>query len=172
MICYSGRVDDQYGIGYAKPNPTTHDLETAIGQLLANQPVLVSKTSAPGCRISAPRQRSASGEVTFSRDIAPIINQHCVQCHREGDIGPMPLSNYSELAGWADMILEVIDEGRMPPWHANPKYGHFSNDRSLSETEKSLVRKWVEAGLQRVTWKNCPHLLNSPRAGNFHANPI
>lgn len=147
MICYSGRIDDQYGIGYTKPEPTVKDLQEAVECVLNNKPIIVKQTSAPGCRIAPPREKSPSGTVTYSRDVAPLLQKYCVQCHRDGEIGPMSLTSYDDVAGWADMIQEVIDEGRMPPWHANPQHGHFINDRSMTSGDKETIRKWISIGI-------------------------
>jgi hypothetical protein len=84
--------------------------------------------------------------VTYSKHIARIIQDNCVKCHRPGEIGPFALTSYDEVVGWAEMIREVVDQQRMPPWHANPKYGHFINDARLSESDKQLIARWVEAG--------------------------
>ncbi|MBX3438782.1 MAG: alkyl hydroperoxide reductase, partial [Planctomycetaceae bacterium] len=75
-----------------------------------------------------------------------ILNQHCVECHRDGEIGPFSLVNYDDVIGWADMILETIDDGRMPPWHANPHHGEFVNARHMPDAEKQTLRDWVAAG--------------------------
>ena len=58
-------------------------------------------------------------------EIADILNRRCVECHRAGQIGPFALTDYSEVIGWGQMMLEVIDQGRMPPWHADPAHGKF-----------------------------------------------
>ena len=84
--------------------------------------------------------------MTFRNGIAEIFTQRCVTCHREGEIAPFALVDYEEAAGWADMIAEVVREGRMPPWHASPDFGTFSNDRSLSDVEKQMLYDWAEAG--------------------------
>jgi hypothetical protein len=91
-------------------------------------------------------QPQADSDVTYSRQIARIFQDHCVSCHRPGEIGPFSLTSYDEVVGWAAMIREVVSEQRMPPWHANPKHGAFINDARLSDEEKSLIDRWVEAG--------------------------
>ena len=81
------------------------------------------------CLITIVRRTQSSADpsavVTFTRDVAPILNRHCVECHRAGEIGPFALTDYDEVAGWGEMILEVIDQKRMPPWHADPQHGKF-----------------------------------------------
>ncbi len=149
-IRYSGRVDDQYGFdtgsGYAKPNVSRHDLASAIDELLAGKAVSEPQTPAIGCLIGRVRPVQENAEVTYSKHIAPIFQDRCVECHRPGQIGPFALQNYEDAVGWAEMIEEVVRDGRMPPWHPDPKFSHFSNDISLSKDEKDLIYRWVAAG--------------------------
>jgi hypothetical protein len=84
--------------------------------------------------------------VTWCRDVAPIVQGHCQTCHRAGEVGPFTLASYKDARDRAEMIREVVAEGRMPPWGADPAYGHFSNDPSLSPQEKKLLLAWVDAG--------------------------
>ncbi len=118
----------------------------ALDKLLAGKAIETAHVDAVGCLIGRPREPEAKAEVTYSKQIARIFQDHCVNCHRPGEIGPFALNDYREAAGWADMIEEVVRAKRMPPWHADPKYGHFRNDISLSEADKELIYKWVAAG--------------------------
>lgn len=86
---------------------------------------------------------------TFVADIAPILQQRCVTCHRPGEIGPMPLLTYDEVRPWARAIRAEIAARRMPPWSADPHVGRFSNDPSLTEGETDLINAWVAAGAPR-----------------------
>jgi|GEM_PF-4143409 len=74
------------------------------------------------------------------------MQKHYLECHRTGDIGPFSLEAYEDVVGWADTSLEVIDNGCMPPWHADPKHGSFANAREMSEADKQVLRDWVAAG--------------------------
>jgi len=145
-IRYQGRVDDQYLVGIVRDKPTREDLQLAIDELLAGKSVSVPQTDSPGCLIGRAREPSGDSPVTFARDIAPILQARCVECHRAGEIGPFELTSYDEVAGWGEMIAEVVRNRRMPPWHANPEYGTFVNDRSLPLSEKELLYKWVQNG--------------------------
>lgn len=145
-IVYRGRIDDQYGIGYARNEPTRHDLKLALDALLAGEKIEPAETESVGCLIGRMREPKENSAVTFSNQIARILQKHCVECHREGEIAPFELIDYEEVAGWGDMIAEVVEQGRMPPWHASPEYGHFANERRLSDDEKRLIREWVAAG--------------------------
>jgi mono/diheme cytochrome c family protein len=145
-LLYRGRIDDQYGIGYVREEPTQFDLKDALDALLAGEPVPNSDVAAVGCVIGRRRPVDDNSEVTYSNQIVRLLQDRCVSCHREGDIGPMAFTDYDEVAGWSEMILEVVDERRMPPWHASPEFGHFENDRRLSDEEMDLIRRWVRAG--------------------------
>jgi peroxiredoxin len=158
-VCYYGRIDDQFGVGYMKPTAEARDLTAAIDELLAGGKVSTPHQPATGCRIGRKRSASsdsAQSEVTFSNQIIRILQARCIECHRAGEIGPMDLTNYEEVAGWAEMIQEVIHDGRMPPWHASPHHGKFVNDRSLSEQEIKLIDQWVAAGAPEGDRKDLP----------------
>jgi peroxiredoxin/mono/diheme cytochrome c family protein len=145
-IRYVGRIDDQDGIGFRRETARRQDLKIAIEELLAGKQVSVAVTDVDGCYIGKIRQPKPAAEVTYSKDIAPLLQAHCVQCHREGQIGPFAMSSYDEVVGWAETIAEVVRDNRMPPWHANPAYGQFSNARVLSDRERQLIAAWVKAG--------------------------
>lgn len=145
-IRYCERIDDQYGVGYVREKPERHDLAEALEQLLAGKPVATPTTVAPGCRIGRQREPVADAKVTYSNRIAHIFQQRCAECHRDGDIAPFALNDYAEVAGWAEMIEEVVREQRMPPWHADPKHGDFANDRLLTNAEKQDIYQWVADG--------------------------
>ncbi len=83
---------------------------------------------------------------TFNKDVLPILQKHCQNCHRPGEIGPMPLLRYDETRPWAKAIKQAVALGKMPPWLADPKYGHFANDRRLSPAEIQTLEAWVDAG--------------------------
>ena len=88
-------------------------------------------------------------QVNFSEDISPIIYNNCTECHRDGQSGPMSFTNYLEVASLGSMIEYVTQSGYMPPWHADPLFGQFSNDRSLNNKEIQTLVHWIEAGAPR-----------------------
>lgn len=149
-IRYTGRIDDQYGFrdsaSYQRAAATRNDLEQAIGELLASKPVSVPTTTAIGCVIGRAREVNKDSTVTYSDQIARIFQNRCVECHREGQIGPFVMTGYDDVVGWGEMIKEVVQEGRMPPWHASPAHGKFKNDVHLSDREKKLIAEWVDNG--------------------------
>jgi len=150
MVRYRGRIDDQYGfadgVGYQRPAARQSNLADAINEILAGKAVSEPTTAAIGCLIGRVRKANDQSEVTYSNQIARIFQNHCVECHREGRIGPFQMTSYDEVVGWGEMIREVVDQRRMPPWHANPAHGEFKNDSSLSDEDKMLIATWVENG--------------------------
>ena len=82
---------------------------------------------------------------TFYRDVLPILQQHCQSCHRDGEIAPMPLVSYDDTKPLAQLIADDARARKMPPWFADPRVGHFSNDPSLSPREISTLAAWAAA---------------------------
>lgn len=146
-IRYWGRIDDQYGVGYSRGKPSTSELANALDALLADKPIMTAKTTAVGCIISRPKSIEPHGDITYCNQISRIVQAHCIECHREDQIAPFALESYDDVAAWADTILEVIDDGRMPPWHANPEHGKFLNDARMPVEDKQLLATWVENGM-------------------------
>lgn len=146
VVRYRGRIDDQYGVGVQRPRPTRADLALAIEEVLAGRPVSVPSTSSVGCFIGRVPKVEPTGDITYSKDIARILQERCVECHRAGEVAPFPLTSYEEVVGWSDSIREVVDEGRMPPWFADPNYGVFLHDGRIPDEEKTLIRQWVANG--------------------------
>jgi peroxiredoxin/mono/diheme cytochrome c family protein len=145
-ICYHGRVDDQYLPGVQRAAPTRHDLRIALDELLADGEISVTETPTLGCLIQRPREAAAESHVTYHRDIAPLLNRYCVECHRDGQIAPFSLTSYADAAAWSATIGERIADGRMPPWHADPRFGSFANERRLSDEDKRRIFDWIAAG--------------------------
>jgi hypothetical protein len=84
--------------------------------------------------------------VTFYRDVLPVIQSHCQVCHRPGEIAPMPFVTYEETKKWAVPIRESVRTKKMPPWFADPRFGHFSDDLSLTPQQIDTLAAWAEAG--------------------------
>ncbi len=100
--------------------------------------------------------KSNASTVTFTKNVAPILYKNCAECHRPGEIAPMSLLTYQEVRPWAKSIRERIVEGSMPPWSADPKYGHWANDPRLSKQEIETIVEWVNAGAPKGDDKDLP----------------
>jgi hypothetical protein len=145
QVFYQGAIDDRLVEGAQKPNATTNYLNDAIAAFLGGEKVKVATVPAHGCLVSlAPK-----GEVSYSKDVAPILLQKCFGCHSPGNIGPIKMTSYQKVSGNADMIQEVLLARRMPPWHADRHHGAFENDSSLTLEEARTVLRWIEQGASR-----------------------
>ncbi len=146
-IRYRGRIDDQHRVAGSRPQPTRHDLQLAIEEVLANQPVSVPETLTDGCLITERPKLTADASVTWSSCIANIIYKHCANCHAEEQAAPFPLTSYESVVEHAAMIAEVVRNETMPPWYATKGHGEFQNDASLSPTEHRQLLTWLSNGL-------------------------
>jgi peroxiredoxin len=155
-VRYHGRVDNQFGVGYARKTASEPYLANAIDELLAGKTVSKSETAAVGCFIGRVRPAETGSTITYSNQVSRILNKRCVSCHRAGEAAPFAMTNYAEVSGWADAIAEVVRQRRMPPWLASPKYGHFSNDRSMPDEEKEVLYQWATAGAPEGDVKDLP----------------
>lgn len=147
-VVYRGAVDDQFAEGAKKPKPTANYLHDALTEYLANKTVTTPLTQAHGCAITY--DTGAEDEpISYSKQVAPILRKNCVGCHSSGNIGPFAMSSYGKVKGWSEMIEEVLMDRRMPPWHADPHYGKFANDRSLTAAESQALLRWIKQGCPR-----------------------
>lgn len=163
-LVYRGAVDDQYGLGYALETPRTHYLTDAIEAVLRGETPSITATTAPGCELfySAETDSPPTTQTTYHNRISRIIQRNCLECHRQGGVAPMPLSNYAEVRDYAGMIRSVVEREVMPPWFAannaaapyrdNPESAAglhtplWANARLLSASERSDLKAWIAAG--------------------------
>lgn len=146
VIRYRGRIDDQYGVGYQRTEVAHSHVMAALDEVLAEKSVSRPFVEAVGCIIGRVPEVDPTGDVTYSNQIARLMQDRCIECHREGEIAPFTLTNYDDVAAWGEMIREVVNEGRMPPWFASAKYGKFLDDAHMSDEEKALINTWVDHG--------------------------
>lgn len=92
----------------------------------------------------------------FHKDVLGILQARCQECHRAGEIGPMPLLTYQQVRPWAKSIKSAVLTHKMPPWFADPQYGHFSNDRSMTQGEIDTLVAWVDGGAREGDPRDAP----------------
>ena len=126
-------------------------LTSALDSVLAGQPVKAARVAAKGCPVKLAKTGSPGTKISYSNEIAPLIIDNCVTCHRNGGIGPFAMTSYEIVQGFAPMIREVVRTRRMPPWHADSHVGVFQGDRSLTLEEAEKLVHWIEAGAPRGT---------------------
>src|SRR5207244_8211394 len=106
--------------------------------------VVLAVTAALASRL--PAVATAAPDVTFTRDVAPILHARCVVCHRPGEVAPMALLTYQDARPWARAIKDKVVARQMPPWFADPVVGTFTNDPRLSAEEIATISRWVDTG--------------------------
>ena len=103
-----------------------------------------------------PAAQRAGFHPVFYKDVLPILQDHCQACHREGEIAPTPFVTYEQTRPWAAAIKLAVQSKRMPPWFADPRYGKFSNDPSLTPQQIALIAAWADAGAPAGSPKDAP----------------
>ncbi|MFN7998760.1 MAG: thiol-disulfide isomerase [Bryobacteraceae bacterium] len=98
----------------------------------------------------------ANAAVTFTRDVAPLLEKHCQSCHRPGEAAPFSLLTFEQVRPWAKAIKQAVVLRRMPPWYADPHYGNFVNERSLTRSEIETLASWADAGAPEGDPKDLP----------------
>jgi peroxiredoxin len=139
-------------VAYRGPvtNRGSNYVADAIDSVVAGTPVKTATAKTKGCSIAMPEtSRRAHEKISYEKTIAPLLIDNCVVCHRAGGIGPWQMSSYEMVKGFSPMIREVVRTERMPPWHADPHYGVFKNNRALTTEQAKMLVHWVEAGAPR-----------------------
>jgi peroxiredoxin len=144
VLRYCGRIDDSYA-ARLKRNllVKTHDLDAALGELVAGKAVSHPVSEAIGCLIGAERKVARDGAVTYYRDVAPILQSRCQECHRPGQIGPFSLMTFKQAVTWADDIKEYTTTHQMPPWKITAGIP-FRHDRRMTDKEIATLAAWVD----------------------------
>jgi peroxiredoxin len=167
-IRYRGRIDDQFGIGFKRAKPGRNDLKEALDEVLAGKAVSVPTTPVAGCVIARAVKPKSEASVTYAKHVAPILQHRCQECHRPNQIGPMSLLTYDDASSWSASIREAVSENRMPPWHADPHFGKFGNERRLSKQEKDTLLAWIDQGCPKGDDRDLPppkHFVEGWRIG-------
>lgn len=99
---------------------------------------------------------AADSTPTFNQDVLPILQKNCQVCHRSGEIGPMPFLTYEGTRPWAKAIKTAVVSRKMPPWFADPRYGHFANEKHLTESEIATLSAWADNGAPEGDAKGKP----------------
>ena len=122
----------------------------ALDALVAGHAVTLGAETARGEAIAYPGKPEAKwAEISYARDVAPIVQDKCVVCHQPGGLGPMQLTSYEQIKGFAPMIREVLQTHRMPPFQPDVTVGHFSPNEGLSSDQLKTLVHWLEGGAPR-----------------------
>ncbi len=132
--------------------PVSHaSTRRALDSLVDGKSIALPAVAARGGAIAFPLKAAVSktGNLSYAKDVAPIIQAKCVACHQPGGIGPMTLTSYEQIRGHGQMIREVLRNHRMPPFQPDPTVGHWAPDDGLSSDQLKTVVHWIEAGAPR-----------------------
>ena len=148
-LVYRGALDDQYDLVRNLPAPRQPHLRRAVAALLRGEPPEIAATAAPGCDLEATPAAAATSPVavTYHRDVARILQQHCVSCHQPGGVAPFALDSLAAVRDRTRVIRRVLEERTMPPWFAAPPPpgtpAPWAHDRSLPERDRADLLAWL-----------------------------
>src|SRR6476469_9169227 len=128
-----------------------------VGMMLPIAIAMVAQISALAAD-PEPANAGAREQVTFAKDVAPIFQAKCQECHQPGSIAPMSLISFQEARPWARSIKERVATRQMPPWHIDKSVGvqKFKNDMSLSDEQVDTIVRWVDGGALQGDPKDLP----------------
>lgn len=156
-VRYRGRIDDAWSARLKRnPKVTSFDLANAVEDVLAGKPVRTARTTPIGCVIDFDTSSAKAGEVTYHRDIAPILQKHCANCHRPGEVGPFSLTSYKQARRWSTDIKEYTSSRQMPPWMPGRAGQTMRGERKLTDQEIAVLAKWADAGAPEGDPKDAP----------------
>jgi len=139
-----------WAIAYQGPVSKASD---ALSAVVAGQPVQLASAPIKGTVINfpdrTPEAKAAFRQISYTKTIAPLVEEKCIACHQQGGIAPFAFDSYEKVKGFAPMMREAIRTDRMPPWDADAHVGKFSDDKSLSMEQAKTLVHWIEAGAPR-----------------------
>ena len=146
-VLYRGRIDDRFPkLGVLRNEISSHELKDAMAAVGRGDEITRQYVPSVGCFFESWSAASLPDDVTYTRDIAPIVNANCVECHRESGVGPFSFESYELVRHRARMMAHVTSQGIMPPWRARKGYGQFRDERYLSQRQIALIDAWARAG--------------------------
>jgi mono/diheme cytochrome c family protein len=127
--------------------------------------IMVSGVTLPAAKDDAPATVPANP--TFAKDVLPIFQRSCQQCHRPDQMAPFSLLSYEDARPWARSIKQKVETRYMPPWHLDRSVGEYDPDPSLSDTEIAIISKWVDNGAPKGDMKDAPPPVVFPPANSW-----
>ncbi|MCC6402976.1 MAG: ascorbate-dependent monooxygenase [Fimbriimonadaceae bacterium] len=140
-LLYRGPFDDNKQRDLVRRSYVTDAVDAGLQGTVPK----VKQAEAVGCLLQ-PAPIPAVSAVTFAEHVAPILNEHCLECHRPGQVAPFSMEKFEEVKNWSKMIALVTKNGTMPPWKAAPGIGEFQHENRLDDAEKETLQRWAEAG--------------------------
>jgi peroxiredoxin len=151
-VRYRGLIDDHKAEELVKHAY----LRDAVEAVIAGKAPPVAETKAIGCAIQKVVAASKPSDVTYSKDVARILNANCVTCHRQGQVAPFSLETYEKSKAWSQEIMNTTRQRSMPPWKPATNHGFYYNERSLSDEDLATLEKWHQGGAPQGDPKDAP----------------
>jgi len=146
-VIYRGAIDNAWEtIGRRRPKAEKEFLSDAVAAAISGKVPPVAETKPVGCLNESPPKGDAKAKVTYTRDIAPIIQSRCLNCHRDGQVAPFALADYEQTAKRAKQIVRVTQDRIMPPWIPSPGHDKFVGERWMTDRELELFQTWADTG--------------------------
>ena len=152
-IAYFGAIDDNKVTDLVRKTYLTDALEALVA---GNAKPAVPKTDPIGCVLTPGAMPPPLEKVNYAEHVATILNDHCVSCHRPGEVAPFSLIGYENAKNWAPTVASVVATKLMPPWKAVPGVGDFKHENRLTDLEIETIKRWSEAGAPRGDVKKEP----------------
>ncbi|MFT5287041.1 MAG: hypothetical protein ACI8TQ_003216 [Planctomycetota bacterium] len=147
-VTYRGQINDRSTYG-GQSGKSEHDyLDDALASFLKGEQPAVERTNTEGCLILFDHKTDDPAP-DYVTEVAPILIDRCVSCHADNGIAPWAMNSWKRVRGWSPMMRETVMTKRMPPWHADPHYGRYTNERGLTPEESGKLVRWIEAGAPR-----------------------
>ena len=149
-IIYRGPVDDRLNYEAQKQVAEHHYLEDALAAMLAGEELPFEPQEVKGCLVSFPvRKADAQREISYSREVAPILARRCVSCHQDGGIAPFAMSGHDVVQGWGEMIVETVLTKRMPPGQIDEEFGEWLDVHYITAEEEATLVHWINSGANK-----------------------
>lgn len=157
VLKYRGRIDNMYSERLKKhAKVTEHNLRQTLAELVTGRPVSGPATQAIGCKIYREKKEiAADGKITYHREVQPILQKHCQNCHRPGEVGPFSLMTYKQAVTWAQDIKDYTQRREMPPWKISEGVP-FHSERRLSDADIKTLAAWADGGTPAGNPKDAP----------------
>ena len=156
-VVYRGPINDRIGYESKRDEADQHYLADALEAQLKDEILAENYIKGKGCLIKRLNDDDADfASISYEKDVAPILVEKCMKCHVEGGIAPWQMKNYEAVFGWSTMMREVLRTKRMPPWHADPHYGLWKDDLSLTTKELQTLVHWIDAGAKKSAEEKDP----------------
>lgn len=146
-VLFRGPINDRLDYEAKKDNVENHYLADALDEILSGSLPKEKIQLAKGCKVTRMRTLEKNDALTYTKDIAPLLAQNCVRCHRDGGIAPWAMTDYNAVSGWSAMMKQVLLSKRMPPWKADPEVGEFTNSFAMGDSSARKIVSWIDAGI-------------------------